>query len=207
MPGHLAGIDLDMAPRREFAVLFDYRCPFARIAHEHVLDGIAEGADWDVRFQPFSLSAAKDPTWDRARDSGLLALELAVAVRDGQPDLFPAAHRALFSFRHDAGGNLRDVQALVEVLAGAGVDTAAALDEIETGLPLKTVRAEHEAAVNELEVWGVPTFVADGHAVFVRLMERPADAGIRGAAAIERLLDMITGWPELNEFKHMTLPR
>jgi predicted DsbA family dithiol-disulfide isomerase len=196
-----------MAPRRAFAVLFDYRCPFARIAHEHVLDGLDEGADWDVQFQPFSLSAAKAPTWDRAQDTGLLALELAVAVRDTQPEHFLAAHRALFTFRHDHGGNLRDVEALSTVLADAGVDVAAALAEVATGVPLKTVRAEHESAVNDHEVWGVPTYIAGGQAVFVRLMERPRDASIRGAAAIDRLLDMITGWPELNEFKHMTLPR
>ncbi|MCU1486812.1 MAG: protein-disulfide isomerase [Actinomycetia bacterium] len=196
-----------MAPRREFAVFFDYRCPFARIAHEHVLDGLDEGADWDVRFQPFSLSAAKDPTWDRAQDTGLLALELAVAVRDTQPEHFLAAHRALFTHRHDRGGNLRDLESLAPVLADAGVDVAAALAEVESGLPLKTVRAEHEAAVNEHEIWGVPAFVAGGQAAFVRLMERPADAAVRGAAAIDRILDTLVGWPELNEFKHFTLPR
>jgi len=196
-----------MAPRREFAVLFDYRCPFARIAHEHVLDGLDEGADWDVRFQPFSLSAAKDPTWDRAQDTGLLALELAVAVRDTQPEHFLAAHRALFTYRHDRGGNLRDLESLAAVLATAGVDVPAVIAEVESGLPLKTVRAEHEAAVNEHEVWGVPAFVAGGQAAFVRLMERPADAAVRGAAAIDRILDTLVGWPELNEFKHFTLPR
>lgn len=38
-----------------FAVTWDYRCPFARNAHEHVLAGLAGGADWNVRFVPFSL--------------------------------------------------------------------------------------------------------------------------------------------------------
>jgi hypothetical protein len=38
-----------------FAVTWDYRCPFARNAHEHVLDGLAAGAEWDVTFLPFSL--------------------------------------------------------------------------------------------------------------------------------------------------------
>ena len=203
----VAGIDPTMAPRREFAVLFDYRCPFARIAHEHVLDGIEEGAEWDVHFQPFSLSAAKSPTWDRAQDTGLLALELAVAVRDTQPERFLAAHRGLFTFRHDRGGNLRDLEALSSVLADAGVDVPAVLAEVESGIPLKTVRAEHESAVNEHEIWGVPAFVIDGEAAFVRLMERPADTTVRGAAAIDRILDQLAGWPELNEFKHTSISR
>jgi len=36
-----------------FAVTWDYRCPFARNAHEHVLTALDAGADWDVRFVPF----------------------------------------------------------------------------------------------------------------------------------------------------------
>jgi hypothetical protein len=195
-----------MSPRT-FAVTFDYRCPFARIAHEHVLDGLESGADWDVLFQPFSLSAAKDPTWDRGQDTGLLALELAIAVRDTQPERFLAAHRALFSFRHDHGGNLRDLDALRAVLDGVGVDTAALLAEVETGIPLKTVRAEHEAGVSEHEVWGVPTFIVGDQAAFVRLMERPVNAEVAGRDAVERIVDMLGGWPELNEFKHTALPK
>ena len=50
-------------------------------AAEGEADGLAEGADWDVQFTPFSLSAAKDPTWKREHDSGLLALELAKELR------------------------------------------------------------------------------------------------------------------------------
>jgi hypothetical protein len=206
MPAGPAGIDHSMSPRA-FAVTFDYRCPFARIAHEHVLEGLAEGADWDVRFAPFSLSAAKDPTWDRSADSGLLALELAVGVRETQPERFPAAHEALFSFRHDRGGNLRSIDDLSAVLEEAGVDLPSLLAEVNDGVPLKIVRQEHEAAVNDHGVWGVPTFVAGGDAVFVRLMERPQDSAVRGAAAVDRILDNLTGWPELNEFKHPRLPR
>jgi len=206
MRAPVAGIDTFM-PSRAFAVTFDYRCPFARIAHEHILEGLAGGAEWDVKFLPFSLSAAKDPTWSREDDSGLLALELAVAVRETQPDLFPAAHEALFSFRHDRGGNLRSIDDLSMELDAAGVDVPPMLAEVNSGVPLKIVREEHDAAVNDHGVWGVPTFIAGDQAVFVRLMERPAGSEVRGAAAIERIVDMLTGWPELNEFKHPRLPR
>ena len=40
---------------RQFAVSFDYRCPFARNAHESVVAGLEAGRDWDVTFVPFSL--------------------------------------------------------------------------------------------------------------------------------------------------------
>src|SRR4051794_4898854 len=206
MPALAAGI-YKLMPGRTFSVTFDYRCPFARIAHEHVLEGLAGGADWDVKFVPFSLSAAKDPTWDREHDSGLLALELAVAVRETQPERFPAAHHALFSYRHDRGGNLRSLDDLLAVVEEAGVDVSPVVAEINGGVPLKIVRQEHEAVDAEHGVWGVPTFIAGGEAVFVRLMERPQDARVRGAAAVDRIIDMLTGWPELNEFKHPRLPR
>ena len=71
-----------------FAVTWDYRCPFARNAHEHVLDALADGADWDVTFLPFSLGQVhveegQPDVWDNPdADSGLLALQMGVAVRD-----------------------------------------------------------------------------------------------------------------------------
>ena len=42
--------------RQTFAVTWDYRCPFARIGHEHVLDALEAGAPWDVTFVPFFLN-------------------------------------------------------------------------------------------------------------------------------------------------------
>lgn len=190
-----------------FGVTFDYRCPFARIVHEHVLDGLEGGADWEVAFRPFSLSAAKDPTWDRTRDSGLLALELAVAVREEQPDRFLAAHRALFELRHARGGDLRDEQALRGALDEAGIDTGAAFAAVASGGPLELVRTEHELAAKEHDVWGVPTFLVGDQAVFVRLMERPATSEVPPRESVERIVAMAGGWRSLNEFKHTSLPR
>lgn len=192
---------------RTFAVTFDYRCPFARNAHEHVLDGLEAGADWDVRFLPFSLSQSKEATWAREADSALLTLELAIAVRDTQPDRFLAAHRNLFAIRHDLGKSTRDAEATDEALVNAGVDVDAARAEVASGRPLDTVRTEHEAAAKDHTVWGVPTFIVGDHAAFVRLMERPATATTAATPAVERILDLLEGWSELNEFKHTALPR
>ena len=33
---------------KSFAVTWDYRCPFARNAHEHLAAALAGGADWEV---------------------------------------------------------------------------------------------------------------------------------------------------------------
>ncbi len=196
-----------------FGVTFDYRCPFARNAHEHLVEALKAGADWDVQFLPFSLSQNKVgedevSVWDDPdKDSGLLALQLGVAVRDAQPERFLDAHAALFAIRHDQGKSQRDEAILREALAGAGVDVEAAFAEVASGLPLKTVRQEHERGVADHNVWGVPTFIADGNAAFVRVMDRPRDGLHEPQKVIERIVGLLTGWPELNEFKHTSLDR
>jgi hypothetical protein len=200
---------------RAFALTWDYRCPFARIAHDHVLTAVRGGADWDVRFLPFSLGQAhvgEDETdvWDRPEDapnadSGLVALQLAVAIRDTQPDTFLAAHHALFDHRHLHAGSLRDRDALSKVVVDAGVDVEAAWAEVAGGRPLATIREEHTSFVASHEVWGVPTFIVGDSAVFVRLMQAAGGDAAFATSTIERVLDNIE-WPILNEFKHTSIP-
>jgi hypothetical protein len=55
-------------------------------------------------------------------------------------------------------------------------------------------------------VFGVPTFVSDRRAVFVRLMERPASPEA-ARATLDRVLAMVEDWPDLNEFKATVIPR
>jgi hypothetical protein len=199
-----------MTPR--FAVTFDYRCPFARIGHLHVLAGLRDGADWDVTFVPFSLGQmhveeGQPDVWERPEeDSGLLALQVGTVVRDRFPEQFPAVHTGLFDARHVRSADLRDRDVLTGVLADAGVDAGAVFDEVAGGGPLDTVHKEHDAVVAEADVWGVPTYVVDGRAAFVRLMEPPTDDA-DGRRSIERILELMTGWPQLNEFKYTTIPR
>ena len=196
-----------------FGVTFDYRCPFARNAHEHLVAGLRGGADWDVQWLPFSLSQNKvEPgetsVWDEPeKDSGLLALQLGVAVRDTQPDRFLDAHEALFAIRHDHGTSQRDEAILRSTLAEAGVDVDAAFAEVASGVPLKKIQEEHERGVADHEVWGVPTFIAGDHAAFVRVMDRPRDGLHDSAKVIERIVGLLSGWPELNEFKHTSLSK
>ena len=148
--------------------------------------------------------------WDRSPDapdfdSGLLALQLAVAIRDTQPDTFLAAHLALFDHRHEHAGSLRGRDVLSKVVVDAGVDAEAAWAEVDSGRPLATVRDEHTAFVASHNVWGVPTFIVGDAAVFVRLMQR-ADGDVDLATrTIGRVLDNIE-WSNLNEFKHTTIP-
>ncbi len=196
-----------------FSVTWDYRCPFARNAHEHVLAGLDAGAAWDVTFVPFSLGQVhvddgEAPIWDRpGDDSGLLALQVGTTVRDRAPEAFRAVHGALFALRHDQGGDLRDREVLAKVLVDHGVDAEEILAMVDSGEALATVRAEHEAAARDHDVWGVPTFVAGGRAAFVRLMDRPGGDGLHARRSIDRVLLLLEDAPELNEFKHTSLSR
>jgi hypothetical protein len=205
-------LDVTSSPAA-FAVTWDYRCPFARNAHEHVVAALRAGAAWDVTFVPFSLGqvhvAEGEPDiWGRWReDSGLLALQAGVVVRDKFPERFLDVHEALFALRHDHARHLKDPDAVREVLEAQGVDADLVLSEIEADQVIGLVQQEHEAAARDHQVWGVPTFVVGQEAAFVRLMDRPQGDGARATRSIERVLDLLGGWPELNEFKHTSIPR
>ena len=195
----------------QFAVTFDYRCPFARNAHEHIVTGLSAGADWDVTFLPFSLSQAHvpeggTPVWDdpeRAPD--LLALAAGVVTRDQYPDRFLAAHVALFAARHDQGLDLRRPEEVASVLDRVGLPGAHVVAEAQEGSAVREIRRAHEQAVREWEVFGVPTFIVEDRAAFVRLMTRPQEDAETARRSIDRVIELLESAPELNEFKYTTI--
>lgn len=200
---------------RSFAVTWDYRCPFARNAHEHLLTGLDAGADWDVRFLAFSLGQAHveeggTSVWDEpSQDTGILALSAGVWVRDHFPEQFRPVHRALFAARHDLGLQIKDREVLGAVLTANGVDADEVFAAIDDGSALKVVQTEHEGFVETHNVWGVPTFLSGDEAVFVRVMDRSKDSEDPAGSTrtVERILDLLEGWPALNEFKHTSIKR
>ena len=199
---------------RTFAITFDYLCPFARNANEHVLDALAGGADWNVEFLPYSLAQGHieegDPdVWDRDDPydvSGVLAFAAGLTVRDHWPEHFADAHRELFAARHDRGEDVTNREVVRAALDRAGLDADAVLEIVDAGEPLTTLHKEHERGVRDHEVWGVPTFIAGDRAVFVRLMNRPDGDSELARETIERVLDLVVGFPELHEFKQTDLP-
>ena len=206
------GVVRGMTTPLSFAVTWDYRCPFARNGHEHILDGLAGGAEWDVTFVAYFLNQGMGTegqnTWgDPAHQSDLFALAAGVAVRDRFPEYFLAVHRSLFTARHDEAADLRDRSVVHAALARTGVDADAVLAEVDAGWPAEVIRKEHERCVEELDVFGVPTFVVEEDAVFARLMNRPGGDSALARSTIDRILGLIEGSPELNEFKHTRLSR
>lgn len=194
---------------RQFAVTWDYRCPFARNAHEALVAGLREGRDWDVRFWPFSLDQVHAeegaiPVWERGLDesgvSGVRALLWGIAVRDAFPETFLDFHVAAFRARHDEGRKIAEEAVLRDVAAGVGLDPDAVAEEVASGRPRKALEAEHIEAVDRYAVFGVPTIIEGDEAAFVRMMERG------NVDDFAHALDMMPS-TRLNEFKRTTIPR
>jgi len=198
---------------KPFLLTWDYRCPFARNAHEHVVAALADGAEWQVTFLPFSLGQTHvpeggTPVWDDpAKAKDLLALAAGVVTRDQYPDRFLQAHLALFTARHDDGLDLRVPEVVAGVLDGAGVPGDKVVAEVESGAPVQELRRAHEEAVSRWQVFGVPTFVVGERAVFVRLMSRPNGDAALARRTVEGVIGLFDSMPDLNEFKYTTLER
>ncbi|HEX9549182.1 MAG TPA: DsbA family protein [Acidimicrobiales bacterium] len=196
-----------------FAVTWDYRCPFARNAHEHLVAAIDAGAGWEVQFVPFSLDQTHvhegdPPVWDSPDEfPALLAMQAGIVVRDRFPKRFLPTHVALFAARHDEARDTREREVVADVLNENGVDAGEVFEAIQEGWPLEAFRKEHEAALADHHVFGVPTFIAGGQAAFVRVMTRPRGDSELGRTTIERILDLTAGWSDLNELKHTSIPR
>ena len=190
----------------KFGITFDYLCPFARNAHEAVLRGLEEGRPWKVDFLAFSLAQAHTSEEDTAvwynpaGQSGLEALQWGVAIRDHWPQHFSKAHLALFAARHDHGLDLKDTAVLADAVASAGCDPDAVARVVATGEPLCKIAGEHMKSVEDWMAFGVPTFITEDQAVFIRFMERGR------LDDLDRALDLLS-WNRLNEYKHTTIPR
>jgi protein-disulfide isomerase-like protein with CxxC motif len=188
-----------------YEITFDYLCPFARNAGEAVVNGLRQGEDWDVTFRPFSLSqahvdAGEPDVFNDPTAAGIRALHWGIAIRDTAPEHFLDAHVALFSARHDDGLDISDEAVIRAALEATGVDVEAVAEVVASGLPAKTLAAEHTDAVEQFSVFGVPTFIRDGVATFIRFMQRG------DIPDLERALTLLD-WHDLNEFKRTVATR
>jgi 2-hydroxychromene-2-carboxylate isomerase len=194
-----------------FDLSYDYRCPFAKNIHLHVLKALEAGGDFDVNFVPWTLSqgsrdeGAPDVWNDPAFDGDHLALAVSVSIRDRQPDRFLAAHEALFRARHEQAIRLVTLDEIRDLLVPLGVDMTEVERDLESRRPHEVIGKSYEEFTT-YEAFGVPTFVVNGDATFVRYMTSPTDDGHASIAVIESLLTMMSRQSDLNEFKHTRLP-
>ena len=188
-----------------FSVTYDYRCPWARNMHEHLVTGLRGGADWDVTFLPFSLNQAHveeggTAVWDNPEAGpALLAALCSLVIRDEYPDNFLDAHAALFAARHDKQLDTRDPAVIADVLLGVGLDDA----KILAAAPERNeqFRQIHMDSVRDHKVFGVPTFIVGDAATFIRMRSRPQGDVAGAIKTVESVVGLMTEWPDLNEFK------
>ena len=204
------GPDVTLPP---FAVTFDYRCPFARNAHEHLLVAQRAGAGFEVTYLPFSLDQAhREPDAPSVFDEpdgarGIKPVLAALVVMEQFPDRFPDLHWALFRARHDEARDAESDEVLAAIVEEVGLDAAKVMAEAASGWPLEAFRRAHTEAVSRQGVFGVPTFIVGEDAAFVRVMTRPTGDGAASRRLIEQLVTMLATQPEINEFKRTRLPQ
>jgi hypothetical protein len=191
----------------KFQLSYDYRCPFAKNLHLHVVTALRAGADFDVNFVPWTMSqgykadGAPDVWDDPSRDEELLALAASSSIRDFQPEYFLDAHEALFRARHERAVRLVTVEEISDVLSSTGVDLVHVWADVESRRPHKVI-GESFREFDRYEAFGVPTIVVGDDATFVRYMTTPNDHPEESIAVIELLVNLIVNQSALNEFKH-----
>jgi predicted DsbA family dithiol-disulfide isomerase len=132
--------------------------------------------------------------------SGVRALLWSIAVNDEFPASFLEFHVALFAARHDDALDIGAEHVLRDLAIAVGLDDDAVAAVVATGTPQQRLKDEHTSLVADFEVFGVPTFISNGEAVFARIMDR------HNIADVTRIIDMLE-WTNLNEFKRTRIGR
>ncbi|NNN03828.1 MAG: protein-disulfide isomerase [Acidimicrobiaceae bacterium] len=196
---------------KPFQLTYDYRCPFAKNIHLHVVSALRGGHEIPVSFVPWTMSqghrseGAPDVWEDPAYDGAHQALVTSISVRDRQPDHFLAVHEALYRARHEDGRRLHDPAEIAEILAPLGVDVDDVGEDVSSRRPYR-VLGDSFREMEAYEVFGVPTFVLDKDATFVRFMRPPSGDAAESAEIITSLVTLMEHSPDLNEFKHTRVP-
>ena len=194
---------------RQFAVSFDYRCPFARNGHESVVAGLRAGRDWDVRS---CRSRSTRCTSRRARrrcgsatpTSGAPACSAAVGHR--RPRLVPRpvprlAHRRVRGPPRRGRQDRQGRSARARSRRRSGSTPTRSRPRSRGPAARRSLADEHTEAVKR---WH-DVRRADVH----RRRHAPCSSASWTASNpddVDRVLDLLE-WTDLNEFKHTSVPR
>jgi protein-disulfide isomerase-like protein with CxxC motif len=193
-----------------FKLSYDYRCPFAKNIHLHAVAALKGGADLQIEFMPWTMSqnyraeGAPDVWNDEKRDSELLSLAVSTSVRDQQPAFFLDVHEAFFRARHEQGVRLVSWEQIEPILVQTGVDIEKVKADVASRRPHQVIGAAFEE-FTRYEAFGVPTFVVNGDATFVRYMDGP-ETPQKSGELLTSLVTLMSTQSALNEFKHTRVP-
>ena len=92
-----------------------------------------------------------------------------------------------------------------DILSPLGVDMGLVADDLASRRPHKVI-GESFREFERYEAFGVPTFVVNGDATFVRYMNAPGNDPRESVKVVESLVGLMALEPALNEFKHTRVP-
>ena len=205
-------LDVAGAEPISFDVFFDYLCPYVYRA-SLLLDAVrSAGRKLDVRWRYFSLTqvTSKNDGWTvwgappAEPVKGKLAFAAAESAR--RQHRFDELHRALLDARHRDRLDIDEPGVVESVAEEAGLDLGRLRADLADPSILESLAADHRHAVNELGVFGTPTFVfEDGASAYVRLTA-PSPEADGSLEVFDRLLAVAAGEPRIIEIKRPRKP-
>jgi len=141
------------------------------------------GHELAVNWRYFSLeqvNSKEEPQWKIWKQPadyisrGLPAFRAAEAARWQGEEAFDRFHYALLAAKHEHKQNIADMNTLVEVAAGVGLEIARFQKYLSDRALLNRLAKDHTFAVESLGVFGTPTLVfAENQAVYVKMTVPP----------------------------------
>jgi DSBA-like thioredoxin domain len=163
--------------------------------------------DLRVRWRYFSLTQVNNhvdgwTVWDAPAGDpaakGRLAFQAAEAGR--RQERFDALHAALLEARHVEGLDLDDRAVIEEVAGLAGLDLGRFRSDLADPSSLQALARDHQEAVDQLGVFGTPTFHLPGRgAAYVRV--RPAPEGQAALRLFDQVVSITAEEPYFLELK------
>jgi len=182
------------------------------------LDMVQEARDGiapiEVTWKPFSLDQINQKVgegyqvWDEPEENipdRLWGLRAAVAADLQGPGALNKLLPLLLKARHEDRKNLGDFDVLTEAAVTAGLDKNRFLEDLKDRSSLEAVAKSHTTAVEQLGIFGTPTFVfEDGGTAFVKLI-RP-DTPDEAEKDFESVMSLVENARYVGEIKRPQPP-
>lgn len=158
---------------------FDPLCPWAWETSKWMRE-VQLVRDIDIEWRLFSLKLVNEGNVDPLADehtTGTPALRtLALLNRERGNDAVGALYEAIGNRKHE-GGQSMTVETLRDALSDSGFESDLLERALDDEMTMKEVRAEHDAAVEQVGCFGVPTIcVPSGRGMFGPVLS-PAPTG------------------------------
>ena len=166
------------------------------------------GENLEVNWQPFALDQANSkegPEWKAwEQPEALLAHRAGEAARRQGRKAFDAFLLALLKARHEDRRDLDVEETIIDAAIVAGLDVARFREDLTDKSLLEDIARSHTRAVDELGVFGVPTFEFPNGATAFLKTYRPKDE--EAVEMFEALWKVMENWKYVGEIKRPQPP-